>query len=56
MTLLIPYSRGDLVSMLYDQAIVETEAHEPEGTRITAHIPKHLLAQVEPFLFETVHS
>ena len=55
-TLLIPYSRGDLVSMLYDQAIVETEAHEPEGTRITAHIPKHLLAQVEPFLFETVHS
>lgn len=55
-TLLIPYSRGDLVSMLYDQAIVESEAHEPEGTRITAHIPKHLLAQVEPFLFETVRS
>lgn len=53
-TLLIPYSRGDVVSALYEHAIVESEAHEPEGTRLTVHLPPHLLELVEPFRLETV--
>jgi GTP-binding protein HflX len=49
MTLLIPYDRGDLISTLYQQAIVEKEAHLEEGTRLEVHVPEHLIQLVEPF-------
>jgi GTP-binding protein HflX len=49
MTLLIPYSRGDLVSTLYQQATVEEESHEAEGTRLKVHVPRHLLDQVRSY-------
>lgn len=49
MTLLIPYTRGDLVSTLYKQAVVEQETHEAEGTQLEVHVPKHLLNLVEPY-------
>jgi len=52
-SLLIPYSRGDLVSMLYQQAIVEKEDHLPEGTRLEVHVPEHLVEVVAPFQLET---
>ncbi len=51
-TLLIPYSRGDLVSTLYDQAIVEQETHTAEGTEMEVHVPKHLLESVKAFQLE----
>jgi len=51
-TLLIPYSRGDLVSTLYEQAIVERETHTAEGTEMEVHVPKHLLDSVEAFYLE----
>jgi len=49
-TLLIPYQRGDLVAMLYEQAIVEEESHQADGTRLEVHVPEHLADLVEPFL------
>lgn len=49
MSLLIPYSRGDLVSTLYKQGIVEQETHEPNGTRLEVYVPKHLVELVEPY-------
>jgi GTP-binding protein HflX len=51
--LLIPYERGDIVSMLYEQAIVERETHLAEGTLLEVHVPGHLLDQIEPFQLET---
>jgi len=50
MTLLIPYSRGDLISTLYKQAIVEEEMHQADGTLLEVHVPKHLVELVEPYL------
>lgn len=49
MSLLIPYSRGDLVSALYKQGIVEQEVHEANGTRLEVYVPKHLVELVEPY-------
>ncbi|MDM8532347.1 GTPase HflX [Anaerolineales bacterium HSG25] len=43
MTLLIPYDRGDLVSMLYDQSVVQNEIHQAEGTQLDTNVPRHLV-------------
>ncbi len=55
-TVLIPYDRGKLVSLLYEQAIVEDESHLAEGTLLHVHVPNHLLELVEPFELETTPS
>ena len=55
-TLLIPYNRGDLVSALYEQAIVEQETHTAEGTIMEVHVPIHLLGSVEAFHLEPERS
>jgi GTP-binding protein HflX len=49
MSLLIPYERGDLVSHLYEQAIVQQEVHQPEGTYLEVYVPKHLADLVQPY-------
>jgi GTP-binding protein HflX len=54
MTLMIPYQRGDLVSLLYQHAIIEQETHEPGGTRLAVHVPKHLVDLVEAYQSEPV--
>ncbi len=53
LALLIPYERGDLVSLLYDQAIVEREAHQADGTRLEVHVPEHLRELVRPYQLES---
>jgi GTP-binding protein HflX len=50
--LLIPYHRGDLVAMMYQQAIVEKETHVADGTLLEVHVPKHLLELVLPYQVE----
>jgi len=52
-SLLIPYERGDLVSMLYEQAIVHEEFYQADGTFMRAYIPAHLQPQVTPFQVNT---
>jgi len=49
MRLLIPYERGDLVSILHEQAIVDQEQHQAEGTYLEVHVPKNLTRLVKPF-------
>jgi GTP-binding protein HflX len=49
MRLLIPYQRGDVVSGLYDQAIVRQEEHRPEGTYLEVYVPRHMVAQLQPY-------
>jgi GTP-binding protein HflX len=51
-TLLIPYDRGDLVSTLYEQAIINKESHQADGTCLQAYIPGHLQRQVAPYRVE----
>jgi GTP-binding protein HflX len=49
MDLLIPYSRGDLISLLYEQAIVNHETHRPEGSCLEVHVPEHLVSLMQPY-------
>ena len=49
MRLLIPYERGDLVSILHEQAIVDQEQHQAKGTYLEVHVPKNLTRLVKPF-------
>ena len=43
---LIPWARGDLVAMLYDQAEVLSAEAEPEGTRVHARVGLRVLGQI----------
>jgi GTPase len=51
-TVLLPYSRGDLVSRLHDEADILTEAHEGDGTRLTVRVRPDLAGELEPFVVE----
>jgi GTP-binding protein HflX len=53
-TLLIPYDRGDLVSMMHDQAIVNEETYQADGVYLEAYIPHHLVGVVKQYKLETV--
>jgi hypothetical protein len=53
MRLLIPYDRGDLVSLLYERAIVNRETYQPEGICIEVHVPRHLTGLVQPYQLES---
>lgn len=55
-TLLIPYDRGDLVSLLHNQAIVSRETYEADGVHLEAHIPHHLMGVVERYQLEPVET
>ncbi len=52
MSLLIPYERGDLVSILHEQAIVNREKYQAEGTYLEAYVPDNLAGLVEPYRLE----
>ncbi len=49
MHLLIPYQRGDVVSLLHQQAIINHESHLADGTRLDVYVPEHLRELVQPF-------
>ena len=51
-TLLIPYSRGDLVSLLYERAVVNWETYQAEGVRLEAYVPNHLMGLMQPYRLE----
>jgi GTP-binding protein HflX len=43
---LVPYSRGDLVSRLHEQGDVLESRHEAEGTRVRARVHANLAADL----------
>jgi GTPase len=51
---LIPWSRGDLVALLYRESEVLAAHAEPEGTRVHARVDLRELAAVRPYLARTV--
>jgi GTP-binding protein HflX len=48
--LLVPWSRGDVVAMLYREAEVIEAAAEPDGTRVRARVGLRALAAVRTFV------
>jgi GTP-binding protein HflX len=52
MTLLIPYSRGDLVSIIHEQAMINQELHQAEGTQLEVRVPEHLVGSLKPYVMK----
>ena len=46
---LLPYTRGDLVSRVHDMGELQAEEHTPEGTRVQARVPRALAAELVPY-------
>jgi GTPase len=46
---LVPYGRGDLVARMHRDGEVLSEAHEEDGTRLTARVDGALAAALEEF-------
>ena len=44
--LVVPYTRGDLVSRAHETGEIETEEHLPEGTRLVALVAQDLAAEL----------
>ena len=49
MTVLIPYSRGDLVSVAHERCAIESETHEAEGTKLTLLMKPSFVALFKDF-------
>ena len=47
--IMLPYSRGHLMSLFYERGQVDDEQHSAEGVRLTGRLPKRMLAMYEPF-------
>lgn len=47
--LLVPYDRGDVISMLYRRAAVDRISYEEDGTRVHASVSEEIAAAVEEF-------
>ncbi len=54
--LLIPYERGDLVSILHEQAIIKREKHHAEGTYLEVYVSSNLAGLVESYKLEPSRS
>ena len=48
-TLLIPYNKGHIVSLLHKHCEIVDESHVEEGTQIEAYIPAELCGQMEVY-------
>lgn len=46
----VPYSRGDIVSLIHERGEIEEEEHTARGTRIHARIPRSLMPLVEEYI------
>lgn len=53
LTLLLPYQRGDLLSLLHQRGVILREEHEQAGTRVTGKVPASLLPRFERYLQAT---
>lgn len=50
MEVLIPYNRGDIVSLAHERCRVLEESYEEEGTKLTLLAPNAYVANFEPYL------
>ena len=45
----LPYKRGDLLSMVYERGQVEEEKHSVDGVEVFGRLPGRLLPYFEPY-------
>lgn len=46
---LLPFERGDLVSLIHERGLIEQESHNAEGTYIIGQVPEHIATLLSPF-------
>jgi GTP-binding protein HflX len=49
-TVMLPYNRGDLMSLFHERGQVNEERHLPEGTEISGRIPHRLISLFDNYL------
>jgi len=49
---LLPFDRGDLVSLIHERGLIEVETHQSEGTYMETLVPDYLLSQLAEFATE----
>ncbi len=52
LTVVVPYDRGDLVSLLHDRGRIVETTYVEKGTRVHAFAPPEVATLVEPFVVE----
>ena len=52
-TVLLPYSRGDLLSLFHERGQVSTESHQADGTLVYGRVPERLVPYFKPFMTVT---
>jgi GTP-binding protein HflX len=50
LTVLLPYKRGDLLSLMYERGQVDGEEHTAEGVIVYGRLPKRLVPYFEPYM------
>jgi GTP-binding protein HflX len=48
-SVLLPFERGDLVSLIHERGLIEEESHGADGTYIEGLVPDHLAVQLADF-------
>lgn len=51
--LLLPFLRGDLVSLFHERGQVDKEEHTPEGVHLAGRLPRRLLPYFQAFVVDT---
>jgi GTP-binding protein HflX len=52
-SVLVPYTRGDLVRVAHEHTQIVSENHDEHGTRLTLRIPPEIASQFEPYRTDT---
>ncbi len=50
LTVLLPYKRGDLLSLMYERGQVDSEEHTGDGVIVYGRLPKRLVPYFEPYI------
>ncbi len=48
-SILVPYTRGDLVRVAHEHTQIVSQSHEENGTRLTLRVPPDISSQFEPY-------
>lgn len=48
-SVVIPYARGDLVSLIHQCGQISAESYDADGTRIDGRVPRHVMPQLAGF-------
>lgn len=49
MNVIVPFSRGDLVSLAHSKCTIIAEVFDENGTNLTVRVPRDLISQFEPY-------